>query len=47
MVKMVNKNGGNAQIEICYGIGHNSWEQAYGDDRLLNWMLSQNKRSDT
>lgn len=43
MVKMVNKNGGNAKIEICYGVGHDSWEQAYGDDRLLNWMLEQRK----
>ncbi len=43
MVKAVNKNGGNAQIEICYGIGHSAWEQAYGEDRLLNWMLAQKK----
>ena len=43
MVKMVNKYGGNAKIEICYGVGHDSWEQAYGDDRLLNWMLEQRK----
>lgn len=47
MVKMVNKNGGNAKIEIVYGVGHDSWEQAYGDDKLLNWMLSQNKRCNT
>ena len=43
MIKKVNQCGGNARIEICYGVGHDSWEQAYGDDRLLNWLLEQKK----
>ncbi len=41
MLQAVNKHGGNAKLEICYGVGHNVWDYAYGDDRLMNWMLEQ------
>ena len=43
MVKNVNKNGGKAQMKICYGVGHNAWDHAYTDDSLLEWLLSQHK----
>ena len=43
MVKRVNKCGGNAQIEICYGLGHNAWDIAYAGDELTNWLLSHKK----
>ena len=39
MVSQVNKKGGNAQLKILSGVGHNAWEIAYQDDELLNWML--------
>ena len=44
MMKNVNKYGGNAQIEICYGLGHNAWDIAYAGDELTNWLLSHKKR---
>ena len=43
MVREINRKGGNAQIKICYGVGHWAWEQAYSDDEFLEWMLSQSK----
>lgn len=43
MLTSVNRLGGNAQLEICYGVGHDAWENAYNGDKLLNWMLAQKK----
>ncbi len=43
MLRAVNKNGGKAQMKICYGVGHNAWDYAYTDDSLLEWLLSQHK----
>ena len=43
MLKNINKNGGNAQLEICYGIGHNAWDFAYSNPKLENWLLSHIK----
>ena len=43
MLKAINKHGGNAQLEICYGMGHNAWDVAYGGEELMNWMLMHKK----
>lgn len=43
MLKAVNKYGGNAELKICYGYGHNAWEVAYDGDELMNWLLSHKK----
>ena len=43
MLRAVNKNGGKAQLKICYGVGHNAWDYAYTDGSLLEWMLSQHR----
>ena len=40
MVKAVNKRGGNAQIKILCGVGHNAWDVAYEGDELYTWLLS-------
>ena len=40
MIKSVNKRGGNAEIKILYGVGHNAWDEAYLGDKLYNWFLS-------
>lgn len=40
MLKSINKQGGNAQLKICYGVGHNAWDMAYAGDELSNWLLS-------
>ena len=40
MIKSVNRCGGNAQIKILYGVGHDSWKTAYAGDELYKWFLS-------
>ena len=47
MLTSVNKNGGNAQIKICYGVGHNVWNIAYSDENLVNWLLSHTRSERT
>lgn len=44
MLHAVNQYGGNAQLKICYGVGHSAWDVAYADDALQNWLLAQQKR---
>jgi predicted peptidase len=46
MVKSVNRRGGNAQIKILYGVGHNAWEEAYRGDELYTWLLSHKLNKD-
>ena len=41
MLKAINKNGGNAQLKICYGVEHNAWDYAYTDEKLIEWMLDK------
>ena len=43
MIKAVNKSGGNAQIKILYGVGHNAWNTAYAGDELYTWLLSHKR----
>lgn len=43
MLESVNKRGGNAQIKILYGVGHNAWDAAYRGDELVNWLLSHKR----
>ena len=43
MLKSVIKAGGNAELKICYGYGHNAWDVAYEGDELLNWFLTHKK----
>ena len=40
MISSVNKRGGNAQIEILYGVKHNAWDVAYAGEKLYTWLLS-------
>ena len=41
MLTAINRRGGNAQLKICYGVGHNAWDYAYTDDTLIDWMLEK------
>ena len=43
MLNSINKRGGNAQLKICYGLGHNAWDIAYDGDELTDWLLSHKK----
>ena len=44
MLKALHKNGGHAELKICYGVGHNAWETAYTDPDLIDWMLAQKRK---
>ena len=43
MLKGINKNGGDAQLKICYGVRHNAWDYAYAGDELYKWMLGKKR----
>ena len=43
MIKSVNRHGGNAEMKILYGVGHNAWDEAYAGDELYTWLLSHKK----
>ena len=40
MVNGARKNGANVRFTILDGVGHNSWESAYEDTRLLDFLLN-------
>lgn len=39
MVRAVNESGGNAKITLYHDVRHNSWEKAYADAELYQWLL--------
>ncbi len=43
MVSAVNRAGGNAKITIYPKVEHNSWENAYADDSMWEWLFQQKK----
>ena len=43
MVDAVNKSGGKARLTVFHGVGHNSWEPAYEDTNLIDWLLDQKR----
>jgi len=43
MVEAIDAAGGEIQYTEYEGVGHNSWDNAYGDPDLMTWMLSQSK----
>jgi predicted peptidase len=43
MVEAVKKAGGKVQYTEYKGVGHNSWDNAYGDPKAIKWLLSQRK----
>lgn len=44
MVRAVQDVGGDAQLHVCKGIGHDAWEIAYQGDELINWLLSHKRK---
>lgn len=44
MVDAVKKAGGAVQYTEYKGVGHNSWDAAYGDAKAIKWLLSQRKK---
>ncbi len=45
MVESVNKKGGNAKLTLFHDVEHDSWDSAYLETTVLDWLLSQ-KRED-
>lgn len=43
MVEAIEAAGGDVQYTEYPGVGHNSWDAAYGDPALMEWMLSKRK----
>ena len=43
MVEAIRNAGGNIQYTEYPGVGHNSWDAAYGDPEVIAWMLAQRK----
>ncbi|MEM9346346.1 MAG: prolyl oligopeptidase family serine peptidase [Planctomycetota bacterium] len=44
MVKAMNQiNGEHAKLTIYEGVGHNSWDRAYGDKAMWAWLFKQKR----
>ena len=41
MVEALRAAGGKAEATEYRGVGHNSWDRAYNDPALIDWMLAQ------
>jgi predicted peptidase len=44
MIEAIKKAGGNPKYTEYAGVGHNSWDKAYGTDELYEWMLKQSTK---
>ena len=43
MVEAIKARGGDIQYTEYKGVGHNSWDRAYGDAEAIAWLLAQKK----
>ena len=43
MVEALEREGSHARLTEYRGVGHNSWDRAYNDPELIEWMLAQRK----
>ena len=44
MIEAIKKAGGNPKYTEYPGVGHNSWDRAYGTPELWTWLLEQKKK---
>jgi predicted peptidase len=44
MIEAIKKAGGKPKYTEYPGVGHNSWDKAYGTDELYKWLLEQKKK---
>ena len=44
MVTAIKKAGGQIEYTEYPDVGHNSWEGAYSDPKLLEWIFAQQRR---
>jgi poly(3-hydroxybutyrate) depolymerase/prenyltransferase beta subunit len=47
MVEALENMGAKARLTEYRGVGHNSWDRAYNDAELVDWMLAQRKPAAT
>ena len=43
MTSKLIEEGSTARYTEYRGVGHNSWDRAYNDRELLDWMLAQKR----
>ncbi len=43
MVGEINRFGGKARLTVFPGVGHNSWDAAFGTPELIPWLYEQKK----
>lgn len=43
MVDVVKAAGGDVELTLFPDVGHNSWDDTYGDPKVIKWMLSQRR----
>jgi predicted peptidase len=41
MIKALKAAGGKPKYDEYPGVGHNSWDRAYGNEELYKWFLAQ------
>lgn len=44
MIDAIKAAGGNPKFTIYPGVGHNSWDKAYREEKLHDWFLEQAKK---
>jgi predicted peptidase len=44
MIEALRKAGGKPRYTEYKGVGHNSWDKAYGTDELYTWLLAQRRK---
>jgi predicted peptidase len=44
IIAAIKKAGGNPKYTEYPGVGHNSWDKAYGTDELYTWLLEHRKK---
>ena len=44
MIEAIKKAGGSPKYTEYPGVGHNSWDRAYGTPELWTWLLEQKKK---
>lgn len=43
MVEAIRAAGGDVEYTEYPGVGHNSWDNAYGDAKAIEWLLAQSR----
>ena len=44
MIESIRRAGGSPVYTEYKGVGHNSWDKAYGTDELYDWLLAQRRK---